>query len=140
MRKAQSSFEYILLVGVVMLLIVPGAIVFYNYSKRSNEDLARATIYRIGSDLTDSVQKVYYFGESSWETSRFVVPDSVRKIYIQDGSELVIQYDSWGAMSEAVFFSDINMSAPDDIVTNHSGLNLIKVTSKGSHVTLNETQ
>lgn len=140
MRKAQSSFEYIMLVGVVMLLIVPGAILFYNYSKRSNEDLMRATIYRIGSDLADSVQKVYYVGESSWETSSFVVPEGVRKIYIQGSYELVIQYDSWGSISEAVFFSDINMTSPDDIVTNHSGLNLIKVTSQGGYVSLNETQ
>ena len=49
MKKGQGAFEYILVVGIAMLLIVPGAMLFYNYSLKSREELVRSRISLAGN-------------------------------------------------------------------------------------------
>jgi len=136
MGRGQASLEFIIIVGMVMFFIVTGSIVLYNYSSRANDEIARANIHKIGLDIADSVEKVYYIGENSWETIRVNNPSNVRSISIIDNSELVISYDGRGGMSEAVFFIDVNVS--NRVVTNHSGLVLIKVVSFGNQVNVTE--
>jgi hypothetical protein len=151
LRKGQAAFEYILVVGIAMLLIVPGALLFYNYSIKSGDELLRSKIDLLGNEVMDGVEKVYYIGESSWETVKVDVPDSVKWVYILNNSELVIEYESHAGVSQAVFFSDINITTPFSIgekyyisdvpadpMNMHAGLNMIKITSKGHYVLINE--
>lgn len=135
-----------------MLLIVPGAVLFYNYSSKSADEVSRSQIDILGNDFIDAVEKVYYIGENSWETIKIDAPDNVKWIYILDNSELVIEYDSRVGRSEAVFFSDINITTPylmsgkeyisDITVENetHAGYRQVKVTSMGNYVLINETR
>lgn len=152
MNKGQAAFEYLMLMGVAMFLIVPGAFLFYRYSMQSNDELIKANIHFIGNQIVDTVEKVYYIGESSWESVKVEVPDNVQWIYILDNSELVIRYNTQIGISEAVFFSDINMSTPFIVGNqyflsdpslpgnNHTGLTVIKISSMGRYVLLNETK
>ena len=151
MKLGQSAFEYILVVGVAMLLIVPGAYLFYNYSVRSGDELTRSRVEAVGNDLVDTAEKVYFIGENSWETLDVDAPDEVRWIYIVNNSELVIEYDSHVGISDAVFFSDVNITTPysfggkeyiSDIssVESHAGRRLVKISSMGKYVLINETQ
>jgi len=141
-KKGQGAFEYVLVVGIAMLLIVSGAMLFYNYSTRSSDELMRSRIDLVGNDIMGSVERVYYIGENSWETIKLDVPETVRRIYVLNNEELVIEYDSHVGVSEAVFFSNINMTTPhpqgsiSDSV--HAGLNIIRITSMGSYVLINE--
>ncbi|MBU3941515.1 MAG: hypothetical protein KKF74_01235 [Nanoarchaeota archaeon] len=41
-RKAQASMEYLLVAGLITLVILPSIYIFYSYSHRSNEEIARA--------------------------------------------------------------------------------------------------
>jgi hypothetical protein len=137
--RGQASLEFIIIVGMVMFFVVTGSIVLYNYSSRANDEVARANIHKIGLDLADSIEKVYYIGENSWETIRINNPSNVKNISIIDNSELVISYDGRGGMSEAVFFIDVNVTGPaSGVVTNHSGLALIRVVSYGNKVNVTE--
>lgn len=155
MKRGQSAFEYIMVVGIAMLLIVPGALLFYNYSVKSGDELVRSRIEMAGNNILGSAEKVYYIGENSWETIEIDFPESVRWMYILNNSELVIEYDSHTGLSEAVFFSDINITTdpnycildrcyitdvPSDPENAHPGLNIIKITSMGGYVLINETR
>jgi hypothetical protein len=144
MKLGQGSFEYILIVAIAMILIVPGVMLFYNYSLKSNEQLMRSQIELIGFDLLDAAEKVYYIGEYSWQSVKITIPDKVTNIYILNNSELVILYDTLSGISEAVFFSDINITPGGyaNSISNsmHPGLNIIKVESRGSYVLINETR
>lgn len=144
-KKGQSSFEYILVVGMVMLFIVSGVGFIYNYSQRSNNDVALANIGKAGQDILLTADKVYYIGSDSWETIKVNIPSNVKEIYIMNNNELVIEYESFGGISESVFFSDINLTTPN-VVGNkkyisdepHVGVAVIKVTSYGSYVNITE--
>ena len=149
MKLGQGAFEYVLVVGIAMLLLVPGAILFYNYSTRSSDELMRSKIDMIGNDILDSVEKVYYIGENSWETIKVDMPENVRWIYVLNNYELIIEYESHIGVSEAVFFSDINMTTPPAYKVGnrgfisdetHAGLNIIRVISMGDYVFINESR
>ena len=95
----------------------------------------------------DSIEKVYYIGENSWETVRVDIPENFRTMYILNNSELVIEYESQSGVSQAVFFSDINITAPYTVGSiglfssdPHAGLNIIRIISRGNHVLINETR
>lgn len=157
MRQGQVAFEYLMIMGVAMIIIVPGAILFYNYSVQSGDDLVRANIHFIGNTILDAVEKVYYLGENSWQTVKVDLPSNTAWIYILGGSELVIGYNTQVGVAEAVFFSDIPLITPfeedlggglkkyylsDPLLPGsmHPGLTVIKVSSMGSVVMLNETR
>jgi hypothetical protein len=142
MKRGQASFEYILLAGIALLFVMGGAMIFYNYSLKSNDDLSRSLVSKIGEQVVNSAEKVYYVGGDSWETIKFTLPGTVKKMYVPNPKELVILYESRGGLSEAIFFSDINMTTPysDGNISAepHSGLNIIKVTSYGNYVNITE--
>lgn len=148
MKQGQGAFEYILVVGIALFLVVPGALLFYNYSLKTGDELTRSKIDMIGKEIIDSAEKVYYIGENSWQTIKLAVPENVNWIYILNDNELVIEYESHVGVSQAVFFSDINITTPytmegkayiSDPTDVHPGLNIIKITSMGSYVVINET-
>jgi len=136
-----------MLVGIVMLLVVSGIGVIYQYSQRSNDELKVSAIDKIGTDLVDTVEKVYYIGGDSWETLRIQVPAEVNAIYQLNTNELVIEYENFGGLSQAVFFTDvpINMSYYNPATQReelssffHTGLNKVRVVSRGSYVEISE--
>jgi hypothetical protein len=150
-KQGQGAFEYILVVGIAMLLIVPGVILFYNYSLKSNDEVMRSQINMIGNDIMDAAEKVYYIGEYSWQSLKIDIPNKVTNIYVLDDSELVIEYHSYAGLSQAVFFSDVDIAAGGNSIPNppgavaisnemHPGLNIIKIVSMGSYVLINETR
>ena len=55
--RAQSSVEYIFIVAFALMIIIPGAFVFSQYSATSQAGLRNAQIYKIGNDLIDSSEK-----------------------------------------------------------------------------------
>lgn len=151
MKRGQGAFEYILVVGIAMLLIVPGVMLFYNYSLKSNDEVMRSQINMIGNDIMDAVEKVYYIGEYSWQSLKIDIPNKVSNIYVLDNSELIIEYHSYSGTSQAVFFSDVNISGGGNSIPDppgavsisnsmHPGLNIIKIVSMGSYVLINETR
>jgi hypothetical protein len=144
-RLGQASFEYIMLVAIVLLFVVSGIGIIYQYSQRSNDEVNVASIDRIGQDIIRTAEKIYYIGGNSWESIRFNVPSSVKGMYIMDNSEIVIEYESYGGVSQAVFFSSVNITSPyySGGVGNltdffHPGTNTLKFSAVGSTVIIEE--
>lgn len=105
--KGQSSIEYLFIVAIALLIIVPGTALFYQYSQTSQENIQHSKIYKIGSELVDTGEMIYSVGENSWQTIEVSFPGSVQtvKVYANDTmSELVLSYGDVHP-SDAVFFS-----------------------------------
>ena len=143
--KGQSSFEYIALVAMVLIFVVAGVGIIYSHSKGQTDDVQMRSIESIGRDIINSVEKVYYIGGDSWETLKVNVPNNVRDMYILNNNELVIEFESYNGVNEAVFFSDINITTPyvSGSTANlsgffHPGNNMFKVTSQGANVSIEE--
>ncbi len=106
-NRGQSAAEYMLVVALALLIVVPGSMVFYSYSTDSKASLVNSQIFKLGNTLIDKGAEMYSIGDDSWQTIDITVPEQVEFIKIynsSDYSELVIRRTD-PKPSESVFFS-----------------------------------
>jgi len=89
LSKGQSSLEYLLIVALTFVLVVPSSYLFYNYSRDSSQELVDAQITNIGRTIINSAESLFYSGQGSKTTLEVNVPDNVASSVIIDGKELV---------------------------------------------------
>src|SRR3989338_10663579 len=117
-RKAQSSLEYLLVVALTFVIIVPTTYLFYNYSKESSQEITDAQITKLGRSIVDSAESIFYSGQGSKTVLELNVPENVYSAQIIDGREFVFNVTTTFGISEIVFFSSVNMSTPSNCNAN----------------------
>jgi hypothetical protein len=111
-QHGQVSIEYILIVAFTFAILIPGIYFFYTYTQSSSAGVASAQYGKLGQEMLDTAIRTVAQGEGSWLTLDANVPDGLADIVVADsGSELVIRYQTPVGPSEAVFFSEVNLSA-----------------------------
>jgi hypothetical protein len=109
-KKAQSAVEYIFIVALALMLIIPGTIIFYQYSQASQKAIVSSQVYKIGSDLVGAAHSMYSVGENSWQTLEISFPSSIHEVKVYNasyGGVLVIRHGT-DYVSDAVFFSRVH--------------------------------
>ena len=99
------------MVAMALALIIPGTIIFHQYTIGTQKAIVSSQIYKIGNDLLDSAELMYSVGENSWQTLEITFPqeiDSVKVYTETGGSELVLRHGT-DYVSDAVFFTKIKL-------------------------------
>ncbi|MBU1767822.1 MAG: hypothetical protein KJ648_06960, partial [Candidatus Omnitrophica bacterium] len=108
-KKAQISTEYMFIIGLAMAILIPGSVIFYQYTQTSNEQSIAAQINQIGKTIINNAETIYVVGKNSWTTLQISFPETIVDAYILDSEdELVIEYATQRGVTQAVFFADIN--------------------------------
>lgn len=83
-RRAQLSIEYLIVLGVVLLLIVvPAAIFLTSFTQESvGEQVSRDQLDRLGEGITTSAEHVYYLGLYSQRTTTLPIPRGIQDAHI----------------------------------------------------------
>lgn len=137
MPKAQSAFEYLLVIALVMGLIVPITYLFFNYTSGSNIEIVDAQVNQIGRSIIDTAESVYYSGEGSKIVLEISMPENVEDVYILSNRELVFEMSTKIGETEVVFFSSVDIPiAEDGDLTEIAGFGIkkVKIESKGTQV------
>lgn len=108
--KGQSSLEYLLIVALTFAIIVPTTFLFYSYSKESGQEIIDAQITKIGRDLVNTAESIFYSGLGSKTVLNVNVPEKITNAVIIDGRELVFNVTADFGVSEIVFFSNVNLT------------------------------
>ncbi len=108
--KGQSSLEYLLIVALTFAVIVPSAYLFFSYSKESSDEIKDSQVVKIGKDIVDAAESIFYSGEGSKTMLELNIPDNVRSVVIIDGKELVFNVSSASGISEILFISAVNIT------------------------------
>ncbi|MGM5481568.1 MAG: hypothetical protein ACQESE_04115 [Nanobdellota archaeon] len=106
-KQGQSSIEYLFIVAIALLMIVPGTALFFQYSQNSQESLQHSQVFKIGNELVETGEMIYSVGENSWQTVEVSFPDAIKSMTVyskDDLSELEITYGA-AYLSDAVFFT-----------------------------------
>jgi len=109
-RIAQASMEYLLVVALTFAIMVPAAYLFYNYSKESGQEITDAQATKIGRNIVDTSETIFYSGKGSKTVIELNVPDNIVAAQIIDGREFVLNISTIFGVSELVFFSAVNMT------------------------------
>ena len=142
--KAQASVEYLLVVGMAFIILLPGAYLFYQFSQGSGDEIVSARITRAGTEIIYTVEAMYAVGQNSWSTIDIEFPSTVTNVYVSaPANELIIQYDTQNGRSEAVFFSPVNITGAGpggniSLTGFQPGFTKVKVSSIAGSVEISE--
>lgn len=109
--KAQYSLEYIMVIGITLLVLVPVTYLFLNYTKDSSEQMKYPQLNRIGTAIVNNAKSVYYAGEYSKLLIDVSVPENVNDVYILEDHELIFEIETRAGMNSMIFFSDVNITS-----------------------------
>ncbi|HLC74361.1 MAG TPA: hypothetical protein VJH88_00725 [Candidatus Nanoarchaeia archaeon] len=110
--RAQASFEYIILVGIMLALVVP---VFYYAVTASSENIKQRQAEDVVESLKKAADEVYALGPG---TRRFVLvsmPGTVDNLTINE-NELTLKLTTFGEPSEIVAFTKAQLTGDIPIV------------------------
>ena len=129
--KAQSAVEYLMIIALTLGIIVPTSYLFFRYSSESNVQIVDVQVTRIGRNIIDTAETVYFSGESSKIVLEINMPENVEDVYIIADRELVFKVITELGETEIVFFSDIDITiAEDGDLTDIAGVGRKKVEIK----------
>lgn len=141
--KGQGSLEYILIVALTLVVIVPAAYLFYNYSRQSSEEFKDSQLTKIGRDIVDTAQSIFYSGQGSKTELDLNIPDNVISAVIIDSKELVFNVTTNVGITEIVFFSSVNITTLSSNCNNNicnlrqlatPGMEKLKIEATSSNV------
>jgi len=139
--------EYLFVVVLSLALILPASFLFFDFSKGSEDAVVSSQVNRIGNQIVSSAEEMYVLGKDSRVTLDLVMPDSLKSMNIYGGRELVVSYYTQTGLTQAVFFSDINMTNRTATNCNPGpcsidvspGANAVRVESEGDAVSVVRT-
>ncbi len=154
-KRGQISFEYLSIVSFGIAVLLVAIYLFYGYSVNSNDTFIVSRVEELGNQIISNAEILYYStAKGSSINLELNFPTNVKDVYFinsTDESELVIKYSLRRGMTEAVFFTQIELkgdySIASDITTYYDSLNLdfhpgatkLKITNFEGGVTLGET-
>jgi len=123
--KAQSSVEFLLIVGFAMMMILPLVVIFFEQSENLNTGISSSQTDKISSDIVDAADEVYYLGAPSKKTLSLYFPDSIKSAEVS-GHSLIFNVDSPNGDYEVVKWSVTNLTGS---VRSFPGVHRISVES-----------
>ena len=109
-HKSQASMEYLLVVALTFAIMIPTTYLFYNYSKESSQDITDSQATKIGRNIVEMSETIFYSGQGSKTVIELNVPENVKSAQLIDGREFVLNISTTVGISEIVFFSAVNMT------------------------------
>lgn len=105
-QRGQSSIEFLIVISFGLLILIPALVIFFNYSKTTNDQVVSNQINLIGNEIMGAAEEMHVIGPGSWVTLDVSFPTTFDKAVIRTngGEDLVFHYSSPGGMSQAVFF------------------------------------
>ena len=107
--KAQSSLEYMLLIGFVTLAISVVLITAYFYINFSKDRIKENQVENFSGKIISSAESVFFSGEPSQTTITIYIPPGVEDINF-NAKELEITYITSSGTNKVSFSSRVNLS------------------------------
>lgn len=106
-KKGQVATENILMVAIGFLILIPMIALFYDYSTDQTDEIMAHQVGKVGREIVDNAETVYYMGEPSRIALDVSFPDSIQKIEIVGDRELVFYLGA--SFSESPYYADVKL-------------------------------
>jgi uncharacterized protein (UPF0333 family) len=110
-KKSQASFEFLLIFGIALIIILVLGGIFFSYSLGAQQSLNQQQIDRIGKDLMNTVQQIYFLGSGNKVTLNTRFPEEIENISIHH------MYTDYEGESIEFDYLNISYSIGKDIVS-----------------------
>lgn len=132
--SGQAAFEYLLITAFGFFLILPIIIIAFTQSASFSSDVTSAQIQKVGNQIIDGVNAVYYSGAPAKKTLKLYLPEGVTSIAITNSTIQFTVQGSGGAYQYAVF-ADTNMTGS---IATFSGIHRLTITAQEEDVLITD--
>ena len=144
-RKGQSAVEYLTMVALSLLIIVPTAYYVLTYAQDIQSKTQTRQLGVVGRDILSTVEEVYATERGSFIRLTLQLPETARNVTVKDNREIAIEVQTRIGESDLVFFSE-HVNVTNSTTTNPCsdtctlpmgpGANNIKVENNGNQVAI----
>ncbi len=106
MKRGQVAIEYLLLIGVIFLAVIP---VFYYALQQSSQDVRMNEASDFVNTLAKTADVVYALGPGSRDYVNVVMPGGVENISIIR-NEILLKVKIFGGMADIFAYSKANLT------------------------------
>jgi hypothetical protein len=146
-KRGQSSVEYLSIVAIALMVLIPGSYLFLTYSKGTTDQVSSSQLNLAGVEIISEAEKMYVLGTNSWVTLEISLPGIFLDAGIHDGKEMFFRYSSGAGDSSVVFFPvGFNISNNSTACTGFCdleltpGVNRVRIQSQGQFVSIRKIQ
>ena len=111
--KGQASMDFLMVMSLLFIILVPTVSLFYNYTRSTREQAAITQSGTLAKQIISNAEKVYYFGFGSRLTLELTMPEGVNSIKVaphgilEGQKELVINVTTGDGYAEIVSLSKV---------------------------------
>lgn len=80
--KAQISVEYILIITLALMILLPGVYLFRNFALESNDRIIQSRLAEISNQIFVKAREMYYYGPPSKSVVTVELPSQINSFYI----------------------------------------------------------
>lgn len=132
-KKVQAATEYLMVVGFVIVILLPGIYLYVKYSSESKDSVTNAKIDAITNEIIKSAEQVYSYGEGSQTAVSVDFPEGVIMVSFQDREIVFTVINSRGSQSEIAKVASIDLIGDITVIP---GTKKINVKSLGNAVSV----
>lgn len=110
--RGQIGVEHIVILGVTLIILLPGIYLFYDNIKTTDEKIEIQRMVSFGNSVIDNTQTLNALGSLSKRTIYADLPESFINATIIGNQTILINYESSQGISQLVFVSAVDLSGP----------------------------
>ncbi len=133
-KKGQASMEYMAIFGIGFLLVAMIGGLFFSYTNSAKKTLDVDQVNKIGTELIDDIQKIYFFGDSNRRTYKTTFPKGIENFTIHHVNEsgLVYNYLNITLLNDD-FYNSLIFQTSEDYINIECLKTCIKTSAGGDN-------
>ena len=130
--KAQVAMEYLIIIGITLIVLVPLAIIVSDYINYSKERVAVQQLYDVTRQIADTAKTVYFFGYPSKILLKLYFPEGIQSAKVLNhGIAFILRITD---VNHSLFqYSKINLTGN---LTTSAGLHYVEVKALNNAVNI----
>jgi uncharacterized protein (UPF0333 family) len=133
-KKSQTSSEFLLVVGFLLVILIPLVIIGFIYPQQGEAQITTGQVTGMAISIADAAEEVYYVGEPAKTTLKLYVPKNIKNISI-DGNRIIFKVQTIHGLTDIVENLPFNASGN---LTPTEGIKYVKIESRGDYVWISE--
>jgi uncharacterized protein (UPF0333 family) len=137
-KRAQSSMEFLILMGFLTFVIIGILGIGYFYSSTINDRIKSGQVESFANKITSTSETVFYAGEPSKATISAYLPEGIEEVEFIDNTIVITYYLTTGK-NKIAFSSSVPISEnPASQISSNSGIKNIVIVANSTHSVISQ--
>lgn len=136
MKYGQVSVEYLSVIGLSLLMIIPLLVVFAMQSQGFQEDVNTTHLEKVGTELIASAEETFYLGPPTQKQLHLYFPDNLESITFESQA-IVFTMERGGSSFEFPATSNLPLNLSGSL-SLHSGPHTISVQAEETGIVIQD--